>query len=48
MGGAANFGGAPAFAPTLVDLSGSRQERAAAARIGGPTIRFLPHFLGQT
>ena len=36
--GAANCGGASAFPPALVDLSESRLERAAAARIGGPTI----------
>jgi hypothetical protein len=35
--GPANYGGASAFPPALVDLS-SRLERAAAARIGGPTI----------
>jgi len=40
--GAANHGGALAFPPTLVNLPGRRLERAAAARIGGPT-RSLKH-----
>jgi hypothetical protein len=37
-GGAANYGGASAFPPALVDLPESRLETAAAAKIGGPTI----------
>jgi len=39
--GPANHGGAPAFRPTLADVSESRLERAAAASIGGPTMPLM-------